>query len=149
MSDPMRDQYAAAAEDAERRMRAATSADIYEELPTGEVIDTVVKRFTDSLNPAMNDARACPHVAHAPTVVYGLAALPRVVACQPCIENVGALRLVEQLLSGGRRCDHCHEVLRGEMRTGIVQHGPLLLGVTLCAFCAQVDSITGSEKEQV
>lgn len=145
----MTDQLQAAIEDAERRMEKATAGDEYEELPVGKVIETVVRRFAKGMNPATNDPRGCPHVAASPTVIFGLASIPQVVGCQPCMERLGVLHDLQQSLSGGRRCDHCNGTLSGEPRVGVVQNGVLLLGITICGPCAQLDASTADEKEQV
>lgn len=149
MSDPSRDQYLAAVADAECRMREATASTEYEQLPTGDVVGGIVNKLVESVE--TDKARMCSHVIASPAVVYALAALPGALACRPCIEHIGTLLAMQQIVSGGGpRCDNCNEVLAGKMaRTGIVQHGPVLIGITLCMFCATIDAGTATEREQV
>ena len=139
-ANPVHDQLEAAADDAARIFKEAhVSADeSYKEssVDDGSIAATVSQRFMDSLE--SDSSRMCPHI-RGPQPIYGAACLPGLVACHACMQPlIAAQRLMQRMQGGGLLCDGCGGTYpRGH--DGLINRGPLLLGVNLCCTCLELN----------
>jgi hypothetical protein len=149
-ADPIKDQVDAASRDAEERFLKAVKAmnETYTETAPGSVLKTVVEQFMERLH-APGVGRKCPHIGNAPQVIFGSACVPGVIGCSECTMELASLKhQLDQVDGNGRTCDHCKRKAR-EGQTGMAQHGPLLLQVSLCNPClAENDAHPLSEDER-
>lgn len=149
-ADPIRDQVDAASRDAADRFKNAVTAlnETYTETAPGSVLKSVVLRFMEYLHkPGVG--RKCPHVGNAPQVIFGSACVPGVIGCSECTMELASLKhKLDQADGNGRTCDYCKRKAT-EGQTGMAQHGPLLLQVSLCNPClAENDANPLSEDER-
>jgi hypothetical protein len=151
MSDPMQDQWNAAVEDARRRLHNVNPGgiDVVEvDMRKGNVDEMgarermlahVIAHYAepDGASPG------CGHVTGAPAVVFGAAAWPGKVFCGDCFQMTW--KVYESLWRGFgcfTPCDNCHgKPVPGNVdgsSTGVVNWGPVMLTISLCADCTRV-----------
>jgi len=151
MSNPLQDQYDAAVEDARRRLHTAPGnppdvVDLRDEAERGpreEMLRHILSHYTEEQASA-----ACAHVQGGPKVVFGAASFPGKVFCGDCFQTAWKLyAAVWQQLGMFTPCDNCHgKPVPGDVEgssTGVVNFGPIMLTISLCADCTRDKEIGG------
>lgn len=149
-ANPMEDQWDAAAEDARRRLYANSSMApiVQTEIKLGEeeqdnarsqMLAHILGHYTVS----DGVTAACAHVGpDKPNVMFGAACWPAHVFCGPCFQT--AWKIYEGFynrLGQFTPCDNCHgKPCPGNIEgasTGVVNYGPVMLTISLCADCTR------------
>jgi hypothetical protein len=152
MSNPMQDQWDAATEDARRRLHTVNPGtpvtvvdlrDDAEKGPRENMLAHILGHYTQE-----DASAACEHVRGGPKVVFGAASFPGKVFCGDCFQVAWKLySAVWQQFGMFTPCDNCHgKPVPGNVpgsSTGVVNFGPIMLTISLCADCTRDKEIGG------
>lgn len=148
MSNPLQDQYDAAVEDARRRLHnvPGDTKPVMVDLRADSEQGPAERMLAHVLGHYIADGEAtaaCPHVIGAPQVVFGAAAFPEKVFCHDCFKAAwGLYSGMWEKFGCFTPCDNCHgKPVPGSEEgssTGIVNVGPIMLTISLCAQCTRM-----------